>query len=820
MIGEPMGATNEGEWMAQWVWPAETIGPDNSYTYFRIEFDTDHPNGYLLHISADTHYRLWINGTLLGDGPPQSIPNYVYFDTHEISSYLQSGKNCIAVVVRYTGIESGRRPGFLAECETPHGTILATGSAEWLCQPAIAWVPFTFKCDLNKYDPHQEGFIAAREPEGWKLADFNVDGQFPMTCATNLLKLPLEASGELIWKAWKDPNIFDDDHCAGWEPPKIVRDAAHKSDDHMLWGRLTRTPIPPMYEQPIRPRSVTAVDECLSLANRMRPDLTILLSQAGRKLQSAKVLNDEHFVTGEGTVVMAQSDDHLRDRTVDGIYDPCVLLDMGQVQTAYVEFDIEGPAGATLDIGFAERLIDRHFNNAIDGQFALRYVLKEGRQRWRSFSWRGFRYMRLRLTDASRPIVIHDLQAIVTRYPFEQRGAFISSDNRLNGIFDMCRNTIQLCCHTGISDTPWREQCQNLGDVAAVTVGGIYACFGDVALPEKFYRQAAATQSELGGVAAVTNAAFTQEGPSDYNLWWIIGLLQHYRYSGNEELVWELFNVVRGVVNRALEGQGNNGLVRPIKPAVIDWANVEKSGECAVYNAIAYGALHAGIELANVVHSSSDATCWSTAANALGATFISHFWDDTRKVIADSVNDTQEKTGKVSEHANFAAIRFSLVSPDVANDLTNRLLVKQEIEATEAQPFFTSVILDALHSLGRDDLALNIIRDRWGKRMLDRGSTSCHEEWGISGTWRSGTYVGRMRSLSHAWSAHPATFLVRHLAGIEIIEPGCRVLRVSPTVIDLDFQSVFPTPLGPVRVSVQDGVTSVDSPENVSIIKY
>lgn len=90
-------------------------------------------------------------------------------------------------------------------------------------------------------------------------------------------------------------------------------------------------------------------------------------------------------------------------------------------------------------------------------------------------------------------------------YPFEEKGNFISNDEKLNSVYNMCRDTIKLCCNESIVDTPWREQSQWLGDVAAITLGGIYACFGETKLPSKFIQQSSMNQSCTGVISNVTN---------------------------------------------------------------------------------------------------------------------------------------------------------------------------------------------------------------------------------------------------------------------------------------------------------------------------
>jgi len=772
------------DWTARWVWLPDDARGANSHTYFRTEFDigTLAPDDrFLLRISADFRYRLWVNGRHLDDGPPPSGARLRYYDTHDLTRQLRTGRNCLAVDVRYVGPLGAQfdtsPPGFLAECVGPAGVVAATGTGPWRCRLADAWSTDTFKAGFNIFDPYQEIFDARHEPAGWRAAG------------------------------------YDD---TGWRKP--VRLPAGSTDPAGLLAR----PIPPMRTQARRPAAVVGVEECLALANRTDQDLSIGLSQAGRPLRTARVDHADRFVSGAGPVTLACSDRHLHDHAADGQHDPCVLLDLGREETAYVELDVDGPAGAVVDVGLAERLVDGRFTNAIEGQFAVRYVLPGGRTRWRSYAWRGVRYLRVRIGNATEPVHLHDLSARVTGYPFTDRGHFDSSDSRLAGIVDMCRHTIRLCCHESIMDTPWREQAQWLGDIAAVTLDGIYACFGDTMLAEKFFRQAAATQCAAGTLANVSNVTVADTvrpdaDMPDYSLWWVIGLLGHYRYSGDRGLVADLYDVVRRLLDGALAHRTERGLLASFGTVLIDWAAIDRDGECAAFNAIAVGALRAGTELARLADDQAAVGRWTAAADQMHAVFESAFFDRSRGVLVDAVHADGARSEKVSEHANFAALRFGLLGADTTARIVDHLLVDRDVAATEAQPFFTSVLLDALARVGRTDLALEVIRDRWGTRMLDLGATSCYEEWGVNGSWRAGSYRGFMRTLSHAWSAHPAAFLIRTLPGIQIVEPGCGRLRISPTLDGPDYRVVFPTPHGEVTVEVTDGRASIDAPATITV---
>ena len=79
-------------------------------------------------------------------------------------------------------------------------------------------------------------------------------------------------------------------------------------------------------------------------------------------------------------------------------------------------------------------------------------------------------------------------------------------------------------------------------------------------------------------------------------------------------------------------------------------------------------------------------------------------------------------------------------------------------------------------------------------------------------------------SLCHGWSSGPVPFILRHIMGITIAEPGCRTLRIIPHLGSLKQASAtYPTPLGVVSVrhtAQENGkiLTEYDAPEGIKVI--
>jgi hypothetical protein len=102
------------DWSTHWIWTRDDPQPDKAYYYVRTEFELDDPSDTTLYVTADTRYKLFVNGERVGEGPMQSQPYYKYYDTYGINEFLESGLNCVAAVVNYTGKVDDTRGGFLA----------------------------------------------------------------------------------------------------------------------------------------------------------------------------------------------------------------------------------------------------------------------------------------------------------------------------------------------------------------------------------------------------------------------------------------------------------------------------------------------------------------------------------------------------------------------------------------------------------------------------------------------------------------------------------------------------------------------------------
>ena len=90
----------DNHWHAYWIThPAESI-LDYGVFHFRKDFELKTiPPEFIIHISADNRYRLFVNGTAVCFGPSRSDLAHWSYESIDIAPFLKPGKNLLAAEV-------------------------------------------------------------------------------------------------------------------------------------------------------------------------------------------------------------------------------------------------------------------------------------------------------------------------------------------------------------------------------------------------------------------------------------------------------------------------------------------------------------------------------------------------------------------------------------------------------------------------------------------------------------------------------------------------------------------------------------------------
>src|ERR1035438_3745640 len=129
-------------WPAQWIAAPTTPPFDYGVYHFRKTLELPAaPGRFLIHVSADNRYRLFVNGRFVAAGPPQSDLRNWRFNSIDLGPYLKAGRNVLAAVVWNGGehrpmAQISHRTGFVLQGDSEREQAVNTG-AGWKSSGAI-----------------------------------------------------------------------------------------------------------------------------------------------------------------------------------------------------------------------------------------------------------------------------------------------------------------------------------------------------------------------------------------------------------------------------------------------------------------------------------------------------------------------------------------------------------------------------------------------------------------------------------------------------------------------------------------------------------
>src|SRR5690349_4749687 len=118
---------------ARWIAPPGM--PADSFGIFHVRRALDlaaKPSRFIVHVSADNRYRLYVNGTQVSSGPQRSDASHWRYETVDLAPYLAAGPNVIAAVVWNWGphhpvAQHSVRTAFLLQADSPNEAAANTG---------------------------------------------------------------------------------------------------------------------------------------------------------------------------------------------------------------------------------------------------------------------------------------------------------------------------------------------------------------------------------------------------------------------------------------------------------------------------------------------------------------------------------------------------------------------------------------------------------------------------------------------------------------------------------------------------------------------
>ena len=137
------------DWDAYWIVAPNTPGTAYGVYHFRKSINLSaKPASFIIDVSADNRYKLYINGTLVSVGPARGDTYYWNYEAIDIAQYLVTGKNSVAATVWNDGpdrpeAQISLRTAFIVQGESKNEEILNTDTS-WKCIRDTAYRPNTW----------------------------------------------------------------------------------------------------------------------------------------------------------------------------------------------------------------------------------------------------------------------------------------------------------------------------------------------------------------------------------------------------------------------------------------------------------------------------------------------------------------------------------------------------------------------------------------------------------------------------------------------------------------------------------------------------
>lgn len=145
---EPAAQLLTAKWAAHWIACPEVSLYDYGVYHFRRSFEVKNvPDRFVVNVSADNRYRLFVNGQPVCSGPARGDLAHWYFETVDIAPLLKPGKNVLAALVwnagAYTpGAQMTLKTGLIVQGNSEAEAVVNT-PAGWKVFHNTAYAPST-----------------------------------------------------------------------------------------------------------------------------------------------------------------------------------------------------------------------------------------------------------------------------------------------------------------------------------------------------------------------------------------------------------------------------------------------------------------------------------------------------------------------------------------------------------------------------------------------------------------------------------------------------------------------------------------------------
>ena len=671
-------------WNASWIAvPDESSAGYGVYLFRKTIMLAGKPDSYIVNVSADNRYKLFVNEKQVSLGPARGDLNHWNFTTLDLAPFLHSGRNMIAAQVWNEG--EGRpegqisfRTGFIMQGNDGAAQEFVTDTS-WLCIRDSAYSPLRF--DVPAY------YVAG---SGEQL-DMNT-----------------------YLTGWETPDFRE----IGWKKAKVVGPGYPenlKGGYGTVSGWLLTPSILPAMELTSQRFSKLIKSDKLQIAAgfpSVRSRVTIPAHT------EASLLLDQGFLTSAyPQIVFSQGKN--------------AAIAVSYAEALFTKYPSKGNRNETEGKIFMGRM-DRIISNGNMDQVFI------------PLTWRTYRYVQIKITTYENPLVLEDVSGTFTGYPFQFNARLESNVPELNNILDIGWRTARLCAMETYMDCPYYEQLQYIGDARIQALVSYYNSGDERLLKNAMNEMDNSRRPE--GVTLSRHPSYTPQYIPTFSFWYIGMLHDYMMYGRDSNYVKNKLSGERQVLQYFRKFQQADGSLKGVPFWMFtDWVESKgwnsgvgpmgEDGNSSLLDFQLLWAYQLAADLEATYGMPAFVDLYKTYSEQLKKTIRSKYWDAGRNLFAD-----RREKDYFSQHANTLAILTNIVDSLQQQKIAGQLIADTTL--APASIYFKFYLHQALVKAGmgneylkwlgqwRDNMTMGLTT--WAEISdINNARSDCHA-WGSS----------------------------------------------------------------------------------------
>jgi hypothetical protein len=730
-------------WSAYWSMPSyEDIQPISPcFLLFRkqIEYKIEQKE-FIIHISAESRYRLLINGKHVCLGPARGDFMHHRFESIDIAPYLKSGKNQLSVMVWNWGANSANGQKTWKELKSPRLIVYGNSTSE----------------------------SSVNTPNGWKYLRINAIEPLATDNSRNVWGFESASIGEK-WEGSKFP--------WGWENIDF-NDKSWKSPMYLQRGFTKESTFDTWIDNLLMPRNIPLPEETL-------------MNFTGIVRTEGIVLND-NFIKGKGKLVIPANTKAV------------ILIDQKYLTQGFPELMVNKGINSTVQIVYSESLFGeknaKGNRNDIKGKIIKGQIdkfLPDGGEKrlFRPTWYRCFRFVQLEVETKEQALEIEQFNFIYTAYPFKEKGYFKADEPSIDTLWRVGWRTARLCAYETYMDCPYFEQLQYVGDTRIQALISLYTS-GD----DKLMRNAIDQFANSINSDGLTMSAYPSVGNQiipPFSLFWVLMINDYWMHRPDEDFCKQYIHGIRGVLNWHRKYVKNGMQTAVPFWNFVDWPQEWKwvdslmvggipdwnfKGDDAILSLQYAYTLNKASEMFSKWGYQQEANEYSQLSSLICKTVKEKCWVSEKGMLA---NNSSKNT--FSQHANLWVVLLDMI-PE-AEQATFIKKIANDDKLVQCTIYYRFYLFQALKKAGLGNEYIENL-GLW-REMIQAGLTTFAET------------PEPTRSDCHAWSASPLYDLLATTLGVEPASQGFKSIKIEPRLGKLKkVEGLVPHPKGDIKVKI------------------